>query len=153
MPTIYPEAARYGALLRQVREQQRAGLKAIAGKAGISFQHLARIEKGEINTPVGMLARVAEALGLSLPALFGAPSPLIATHCAHALTKLADGLQDVAAVSQLAGVPVPDVVPLKGLMEDHSGIFPSGKFSSPCIPASFLALTFPPSAVLCAGLA
>jgi transcriptional regulator with XRE-family HTH domain len=71
MSAHYPEAAHYGDYLRRLREAQRLGLKVVAQKAGISFQHLARIEKGEINTPIGTLAKVAAALGITLDQLLG----------------------------------------------------------------------------------
>ena len=65
----YRHAARCGERIRELREQRRDGLKEVAAKAGLSFQYLSRVEKGEVNTPIETLARIAEALNVSLEAL------------------------------------------------------------------------------------
>jgi transcriptional regulator with XRE-family HTH domain len=71
MTTYYPHAGACGERLRRRRELQAASLKDVAQKARLSYQYLSRVEKGEVNTPIETLVRIAEALEMPLAEVLG----------------------------------------------------------------------------------
>lgn len=92
----YEHAARCGERIRHLRERQELGLKELATKAGISFQYLSRIEKGEVNTPIETLGKIATGLGMTLEVLMSGKRTI---NYADTLRALADELDHLAAVS------------------------------------------------------
>lgn len=60
--TRYAQAAACGARARALRRGRHLSLKELAAQVGISYQYLANVEKGEVNTPIETLARIAAAL-------------------------------------------------------------------------------------------
>lgn len=59
-----------GATLKRHRQAQRLTIQDLAGRAGISRGMLSRIENGQATPSLDTLARVCQAIGLSLSALF-----------------------------------------------------------------------------------
>lgn len=53
-----------GANVRRLRKARGLSQEALAGEAGIAMRHLGRIERGEGNPTVSVLARLAEVLGV-----------------------------------------------------------------------------------------
>lgn len=58
-----------GANIRRLRKARGLSQEALAGEAGIAMRHLGRIERGEGNPTVTVLARLAEVLSV-VPANF-----------------------------------------------------------------------------------
>lgn len=58
-----------GAKVRMARAQAAISRKQLAGKAGVSERYLNQLEHGDANVSVGILARVADALGVDLVSL------------------------------------------------------------------------------------
>lgn len=50
--------------VRRLRKARGLSQEALAGEAGIAMRHLGRIERGEGNPTVSVLARLAEVLGV-----------------------------------------------------------------------------------------
>jgi transcriptional regulator with XRE-family HTH domain len=96
LKTRYTHAAYYGARMRAFRKSLGMSLKEVAGKANLSYQYLASVEKGEVNTPIETLAKIAEALNTSLDVIIAGKRS--ATYAAT-LRALADELDQLAAVS------------------------------------------------------
>jgi transcriptional regulator with XRE-family HTH domain len=65
----YASAVRCGAQVAALRKARGWTLKELAEKTGFSPQQIFLVEKGEINTPIETLTRIAEALGVPLSAL------------------------------------------------------------------------------------
>lgn len=53
-----------GANVRRLRKAKGLSQETLAGDAGIAMRHLGRIERGEGNPTVAVLARLAEVLGV-----------------------------------------------------------------------------------------
>lgn len=53
-----------GTNVRRLRKARGLSQEALAGEAGIAMRHLGRIERGEGNPTVSVLARLAEVLGV-----------------------------------------------------------------------------------------
>jgi transcriptional regulator with XRE-family HTH domain len=53
-----------GANVRRLRKERGLSQEALAGEAGLAMRHLGRIERGEGNPTVAVLAKLAEALGV-----------------------------------------------------------------------------------------
>jgi transcriptional regulator with XRE-family HTH domain len=71
MPAIarkerYASAVRCGEQITRLRKARKLTLKQVAEKTGFSPQQIFLVEKGDINTPVDTLARIAGALGVSM---------------------------------------------------------------------------------------
>jgi transcriptional regulator with XRE-family HTH domain len=58
-----------GAAIRAVRREQGLSQEALADAAGIDRSHMGKIERGERNVSVLNVARVAEALSVSIASL------------------------------------------------------------------------------------
>lgn len=59
-----------GAVLRQARAEQSLTIAAVAERAGLSSGMVSKIEHGQVSTSLDSLARLTEALGLTLSQLF-----------------------------------------------------------------------------------
>lgn len=53
-----------GANVRRLRKARGLSQETLAGEAGIAMRHIGRIERGEGNPTVAVLARLAEVLGV-----------------------------------------------------------------------------------------
>lgn len=76
----YASARRCGERLAHLRKARKLTLKQVAEKTGFSPQQIFLVEKGEINTPIETLARIAAALGVSLDALAFGEDEAARTH-------------------------------------------------------------------------
>lgn len=63
---------RLGAAIRTARHERGLSQEALADAAGIDRSHMGKIERGERNVTVLNVARVSDALGLSMAALMTA---------------------------------------------------------------------------------
>jgi transcriptional regulator with XRE-family HTH domain len=59
-----------GARIRQIREQKKISLLSLAFISNIEYSHLSKIEFGKINTSLGHLVKIANALDVCLVCLF-----------------------------------------------------------------------------------
>jgi len=66
----YASALQCGERVAHTRKARKMTLKQVAEKTGFSPQQIFLVEKGEINTPVETLARIAEALDVPLVEFF-----------------------------------------------------------------------------------
>ena len=64
--------AKLGAAIRTARLERGLSQEALADAAGIDRSHMGKIERGERNVSVLNVARVSDALGLSIAALMAA---------------------------------------------------------------------------------
>ena len=64
-----PPLQRLGATIRQYRKQQGFSQKALAARAGLNYAYLSDIERGQRNTSVLSLLRIAIALQLPVSRL------------------------------------------------------------------------------------
>lgn len=64
--------AKLGAAIRAARLEHKLSQEALADAAGIDRSHMGKIERGERNVSVLNVARVSDALGLSIAALMAA---------------------------------------------------------------------------------
>lgn len=62
-----------GRIVRQMREDAGLALRELAEKADVSESFVSQIERGVANPSVASLRRIAEALGVSVGALFAGP--------------------------------------------------------------------------------
>ena len=62
-----------GGALKRWRAARGLSLRRLAARAGVDFTTIHRIENGRLSPTVNMLARLAKALGTTVPALFAAP--------------------------------------------------------------------------------
>jgi transcriptional regulator with XRE-family HTH domain len=94
-----------GRCVRTLREQHGLTLEQVASRAGITYQYLSEVENGKANFSIGVLEKIAEALGFSLSALI--------TAAYHE--------DDILAAPQVIpryfrpGVPLPDGLTVKHL--------------------------------------
>ncbi|HWE47784.1 MAG TPA: helix-turn-helix transcriptional regulator [Caulobacteraceae bacterium] len=58
-----------GRNIRRLRLERGLTQESLAGEAGLAMRHIGRIERGEGNPTLRMLAQIAEALGVMLPEL------------------------------------------------------------------------------------
>jgi transcriptional regulator with XRE-family HTH domain len=63
--TPYPQPA-LGKAIRELREAREVSLRALAPKAGLTFNTLSLIERGEANPTWQTVRQIAEALGVSI---------------------------------------------------------------------------------------
>ena len=56
---------RFGARLKELRKLKNLSQEQLAWKAGFELSQVARIERGEINTSISHLSKLAEVLGVS----------------------------------------------------------------------------------------
>jgi HTH-type transcriptional regulator / antitoxin HipB len=61
-----PTPRQIGMRLRKIRERQGLTQAVVAGRAGISREYLVRLERGLYDPTVGVVERLAKALGVSL---------------------------------------------------------------------------------------
>lgn len=61
---------RLGAALKECRARQRLTQEQLAERSGLSYKFIGEIERGRGNPTVETLARLAEALGVGIAALF-----------------------------------------------------------------------------------
>ena len=66
----FDQAVLCGARIRALRRAQHLTLKQLAVRVGLSFQYVANIEKGEVNTPIETLRHLATALEVPISELF-----------------------------------------------------------------------------------
>lgn len=64
-----------GARVRQERQNRRWTLDRLASAAGVSRRAVVNVEQGAANPSVGTLLRLADSLGVGLPALVAPPAP------------------------------------------------------------------------------
>ncbi len=62
----FPFTMQLGAVLRRVRKSEKLSMEKLGLMVGTSRRHISNIEKGEVNTSIEMLYRLAEGLGVSL---------------------------------------------------------------------------------------
>lgn len=72
-----------GERVRVERQQRGWTLEALAERMDADFRHLQRVEVGQSNPTLATLLRLAEALGIELPALLGEPTSSGADPRAH----------------------------------------------------------------------
>ena len=105
-------ATAIGARVRQQRQSRQWTLDRLAEAAGVSRRMLVNVEQGAVNPSVGTLLRLADALGVGLPALVKPPesSPLRVTRRDEGAT-LWSGAAGGRGVL-VAGTQPPDVLEL-----------------------------------------
>lgn len=59
-----------GANIRRLRKERGLSQEALAGEAGLAMRHIGRIERGEGNPTVSMVAKIATVLGVHPSALY-----------------------------------------------------------------------------------
>jgi len=59
-----------GANVRRLRRERGLTQEDLAGEAGLAMRHMGRIERGESNPTLSMMAKLADVLGVHLTALF-----------------------------------------------------------------------------------
>lgn len=59
-----------GANVRRLRKERGLSQESLAGDAGLAMRHLGRIERGEGNPTVAILARLADVLGVHPTAFY-----------------------------------------------------------------------------------
>ena len=62
-------------MLRQIREARRLSLRALAGKAGITYVALLRMELGQTDPRLSTLRALAKALGVTVGEIIGEGRP------------------------------------------------------------------------------
>lgn len=65
-----------GARVRRLRETRGLSLREIAQRAGVSESFVSQVERGAANPSVASLKRMADALDVSIGALFEGPAPV-----------------------------------------------------------------------------
>ncbi|MEV0236348.1 cupin domain-containing protein [Nonomuraea sp. NPDC050786] len=65
-----PENARLGARIRAYRTMRRMTVRALAAEAKASASFISQLERGQTSSSIGMLRRIASALGLTVADLF-----------------------------------------------------------------------------------
>jgi transcriptional regulator with XRE-family HTH domain len=136
----YDEAQQIGRRLKRLRESQALSLQELAPRVGLTHQHLSKIERGIVNTPIETISRVAKALGSSLLKLLqeddkegGSGGEAFLRELQHAYVALKHDQEYIGRKIQDFGV----------LLKE--------KTSSSSLVHSLLSYTFPPlAAALCA---
>ncbi|WDE02548.1 helix-turn-helix domain-containing protein [Thalassomonas actiniarum] len=67
-PKVVPQEkleVRFGAKLRQIRNEKDISQEALADKAGLTRSYIGRIDRGRINVSLATLYKLAEALEIS----------------------------------------------------------------------------------------
>jgi transcriptional regulator with XRE-family HTH domain len=62
-------------VLRQIRERQGYSIRALAGKVGMAYPALFRLESGEADPRLSTLRRLAKALNVTVADLIGEGKP------------------------------------------------------------------------------
>ena len=60
----------FGNNLRRIRKEKGLTMEALANEAEIEYRQLGRIERGEINTTIVSILRIAEVLNVEMKLLF-----------------------------------------------------------------------------------
>jgi len=60
----------FGKQVRLTRKERSMSMEAVAYKAGIEYRQLGRIERGEVNTTIISLLKIAEALEIDIKRFF-----------------------------------------------------------------------------------
>ena len=81
-----------GSRVRAARRQAGLNQRQLADRARVSDRYVGQLEKGQANVSVGVLVRVAQALGIAPDALFAADSPAPTHH--PPLLKLLAGMTE-----------------------------------------------------------
>jgi transcriptional regulator with XRE-family HTH domain len=95
----YSHAAVVGARIKVLRKAQRLGTTELAARVGCVQQTISAIERGQYNTSIEQLGRIATALGVTLEGLVcgcGMPTPHHTV--AEQLRAMADALERHHAV-------------------------------------------------------
>ena len=69
---VDPEAA-IGEQLRELRQVKNLTLREVADKAGISVSYLSQLERNQSRLPIGVLKKIADALGVHMNWFFQSP--------------------------------------------------------------------------------
>ncbi|MCR8825012.1 helix-turn-helix transcriptional regulator [Pseudosulfitobacter koreensis] len=75
-PTDNPLIQRLAARVREARKAQKLPRRTLSDRSGVSPRYLAQLESGQGNISILLLARVAEALGVSVSSLLTDDAPL-----------------------------------------------------------------------------
>lgn len=67
----------FGNNLRNIRQRQGLSMESLANDAEIEYRQLGRIERGEINTTIISLLKIAKALNVDIKILFDFDSEII----------------------------------------------------------------------------
>ena len=67
----------FGNNLRNIRQRQGLSMESLANDAEIEYRQLGRIERGEINTTIISLLKIAKALNVDIKMLFDFESEII----------------------------------------------------------------------------
>ena len=59
-----------GANIRRLRKERGLSQETLAGEAGLAMRHIGRIERGEGNPTVSMMAKIATVLGVHPSSLY-----------------------------------------------------------------------------------
>lgn len=61
--------------LRKLRAERGYTIEGLAGESEVDESHIARIERGTVNSSIDVLERLVQALGVKLVELFVEPAP------------------------------------------------------------------------------
>lgn len=64
-----------GANIKRLRKEADLSQEALAGEAGLAMRHIGRIERGEGNPTVSMIAKIAAVLNVHPSSLWQEPPP------------------------------------------------------------------------------
>jgi transcriptional regulator with XRE-family HTH domain len=100
----YAHAAQCGERVFALRKACGLTQEALGRRAGFSSQLIGFVEKGEINTPIETLGRIAAALGVPLQMVVGDADAfqreeVVVTHCTRLATHLRAALAEVDALA------------------------------------------------------
>lgn len=95
-PRIDPAARAVGKRVKELREAAKMTQDDLGQKAKLSAKFLSQVENGQANPSIGVVARLAAALSMPLPAFFSREAP----------TALVD---DLAAINALVSAQPPVV--------------------------------------------
>lgn len=102
----YAHAAQCGVRVLALRKACGLTQEGLGQRAGFSSQLIGFVEKGEINTPIETLGRIAAALGVPLQVLVGdvdanafTREEAVVSHCARIATHLRSALTEVEALA------------------------------------------------------
>jgi transcriptional regulator with XRE-family HTH domain len=93
-----------GRQVKEARDHQGLSLRALAARSGLSINAISRIERGESSPTVASLARLAQALGLPMTALFE-PAPAGLATVLRRDRRLRSEVEGVVLESLTPGLP------------------------------------------------
>jgi transcriptional regulator with XRE-family HTH domain len=103
------DRARLGMDIRALREARRLKQRDVAEAAGVTFQYVSDVEKGEANVTIGVLEKIATAVGADIDVVVR--SPEAANALDQALSQLPpDRAAYVAKFAELARRASPDLL-------------------------------------------